>query len=251
MLHVVTYMGRGGLETLLMNYYRAIDRSQIQFDFLTHRRWESDYDHEIQEMGGKVFYLGHLNPFSPLYYKELRQFFDEHSEYTVIHVHQDCLSSVVLKVAKDKCIPIRIAHSHSSSQDKNIKYPIKLFFRCLIPYYATDLMACGEKAGEWMFRGKPFGILRNAIQAIDYAFDQERRRNVRCFLGIGDNTLLIGHVGRFHPAKNHEQLLDIFNEIHKQTISKLFLVGDGELRQRIEEKASRLMLQDDVVFAGI
>lgn len=124
-LHIVTYMGRGGLETMLMNYYRHIDREKIQFDFLVHREFEADYDAEIKELGGKIYHISKLVPWSNSYKKKLKSFFMEHPEYKIVHVHQDCLSSVALKCAKECGIQVRIAHSHSSSAVKNIKYFIK------------------------------------------------------------------------------------------------------------------------------
>ena len=99
-LQVVTYMGRGGLETMLMNYYRNIDRDKVQFDFLTHRDERWDYDDEIESLGGKIYHLPKLNPFSKSYLNALDKFFKEHKEYQIVHCHQDCLSGVVLKVAK-------------------------------------------------------------------------------------------------------------------------------------------------------
>lgn len=250
-LHVVTYMGRGGLETMLMNYYRAIDRRQIQFDFLTHRDFKADYDDEIKLLGGKIYHLPRLNPFSLRYRKTLGAFFDFHPEYRIIHVHQDCLSSVIIKVAKERGVPVRIAHSHSSSQDKNLKYPIKLFFRQFISKYATHLMACGEDAGKWMFRGAPFQILNNAIDASAYQYNAEKHITMRKTLGIPDNMLLVGHVGRFSPPKNHSGLIDIFAEIKKRAPARLLLVGEGNLRGEIERKVTDLGLSDDVIFAGL
>ena len=126
-LHIVTYMGRGGLETMIMNYYRHIDRSKVQFDFLVHRDFRADYDDEIESLGGRIYRLPRLVPWSGSYLRTLEQFFQTHPEYKIVHVHQDCLSSVILKVAKKCGLPVRIAHSHSSSQDKNLKYFIKLF----------------------------------------------------------------------------------------------------------------------------
>ena len=120
-LHVVTKMNRGGLETMLMNYYRHIDRNVVQFDFLEHRDNESDYDQEILALGGRIFRLPKLNPFNILYHKKLSAFFRHHQEYKIVHVHQDCLSSIALKAAYQNHVPIRIAHSHSASQDQNIK----------------------------------------------------------------------------------------------------------------------------------
>ena len=142
-LHIVTHMNRGGLETMLMNYYRHIDRTKMQFDFLTHREYDGDYGAEIKELGGRIFHLPVLNPFSLIYRKQLGDFFDSHPEYKIIHVHQDCLSAVSLHVAKDHGVPVRIAHSHGANQVKDVKYPIKLVYRHFIAKYATKLMSCG------------------------------------------------------------------------------------------------------------
>lgn len=251
-LHVVTYMGRGGLETMLMNYYRALDRTRFQFDFLTHRTEEYDYDHEIEKMGGRIYHISKLNPFSARYKKELSLFLKQHPEYQIIHVHQDCLSSVILKVAERNGIPVRIAHSHSSSQDKNLKYIIKLWYRRSISRYATQLLACGKKAGDWMFCGHPYQILNNAIDAKKYAFNPEVRHAVRDQLNIPEDTILIGHVGRFCAPKNHTFLLDIFQQIHEQNSNtKLLLVGDGELRPQMKEKVKRFGLSENVLFTGV
>lgn len=251
-LHIVTYMGRGGLETMLMNYYRQIDRSQVQFDFLTHRQERFDYDNEIEQLGGKIYHLPVLNPFSKHYKFVLGKFFDNHSEYQIIHVHQDCLSSVILKVAKKHGVKVRIAHSHNSSQDKNLKYFIKIYYRKFIPKYATHLMACGKRAGDWMFRGASYQILNNAIDVRTYIFDNDKKNKMRTELGVTENTLLVGHVGRFCEPKNHCFLVDIFENLCKlEPESKLLLVGDGELRDNIEKKVEKLGLQDKVIFTGI
>ena len=98
-LQVVTYMGRGGLETMLMNYYRNIDRDIVQFDFLVHRSFEAEYDAEILKMGGHIYHLPTLNPFSISYHKKLNAFFKEHS-YDVVHSHLDCMSAYPLAYAK-------------------------------------------------------------------------------------------------------------------------------------------------------
>lgn len=119
-LQVVTYMGRGGLETMLMNYYRHIDRNKVQFDFLVHRDFEADYDKEILSMGGKIYRVSRLIPWSRGYREELKRFFRAHPEYKIVHVHQDCLSSVALQCAKECGVPVRIAHSHNSNQDRNM-----------------------------------------------------------------------------------------------------------------------------------
>ena len=250
-LQVVTHMNRGGLETMLMNYYRNIDRSQIQFDFLTHRPYDGDYGKEIKELGGVIYHLPRMNPYSITYRQALKRFFDENSEYKIVHVHQDCMSSVILKEAQRQGIPVRIAHSHSSSQDKNWKYILKLLYKTRISKYATDLMACGEQAGKWMFGNCDFLILNNAIDARLYSFNLDIRRQKRKELGIRDDELLLGHVGRFSYPKNHNFLIDIFQNISSGTKAKLLLVGDGELRGQIEAKVQKLGLSDRVIFTGL
>ena len=250
-LHVVTYMGRGGLETMLMNYYRHIDRNKIQFDFLVHRDFEADYDNEILSMGGKIYHFSRLIPWSGRYRKKLKRFLKTHTEYKIIHVHQDCLSSVALQCAKECGIAVRIAHSHNSNQDKNIKYLIKRHYMKKIPQFATDCFACGKDAGDWMFSGYPYQIMHNAIDAATYTYSPEKAATIREQLHVGQN-LVIGHVGRFDLQKNHTFLLDIFNECVKLVPNvKLLLVGDGEGKARIQEKTSSLGLENKVIFTGV
>lgn len=247
-LHIVTYMGRGGLETMLMNYYRHIDRSKIQFDFLVHRDFKADYDDEVLSLGGQIFHIQPLNPFLLSYYKALEHFFSEHS-YQIVHSHLDCMSAYPLSVAKKCGVPIRIAHAHSASQDKNIKYPLKLFSKKIIPCFATNLFACGKAAGEWMFPHKHFSIIHNAINTNDYLYDHDIRTASRRELKISDEQLLIGHVGRFAPPKNHTFLLDIFYEVKKRRPDAiLVLVGTGDLQESIKNKAKQLGLIDDILF---
>lgn len=250
-LQVVTYMGRGGLETMLMNYYRHIDRSKVQFDFLVHRDFEADYDQEILKLGGRIYHVSRLVPWSRSYHSELKAFFREHPEYRIVHVHQDCLSSVALRCAKECGVPVRIAHSHNSSQDKNLKYLIKMHYMKKISDYATDLFACSESAGRWMFREDSFRLLNNAIETESFQYSKSVDMDVRKEFSLG-NSMIVGHVGRFHPQKNHEFLIDVFYACTKLHANmKLLLVGDGEGRSKIEQKVKDMNLQDKVIFAGV
>ena len=249
-LHVVTYMGRGGLETMLMNYYRHIDRTKVQFDFLVHRDFEADYDQEINELGGRIYHVSKLIPWSRKYKQELKYFFQHHPEYKIVHVHQDCLSSVALKCAEECGISVRIAHSHSSSANRNFKYYIKKYYMKFIPKYATDLVACGKQAGDWMFGGSPYRIVRNAIDINKYSYDDEKAKAKRKELGF-DDEFVVGHVGQFRQEKNHIFLLRIMNELlKKRNDTKLLLVGDGEGRKEIVEKAKEYGIAERVVFLG-
>lgn len=250
-LHVVTYMGRGGLETMLMNYYRHIDRTKVQFDFLVHREFEADYDQEILSMGGRIFHVSRLIPWSRSYKKELKHFFNQHKEYKIIHVHQDCLSSVALKCAKECGIPIRIAHSHSSNAVFNLKYFIKRFYMLSIPKYATDLLACGKSAGDWMFRGSPYQVVHNAIDTSKFHYDDDIRKKIRSNLEVG-KELLVGHVGNFTNAKNHPFLIEAFAEVLKnKPDAKLILVGGGDNQQKIKDIVLSHKIEKNVIFTGI
>ena len=251
-LQVVTQMTRGGLETMLMNYDRHIDHSLVQFDFLEHRDAVTDYDREIMELGGKIHRLPRLNPLSLGYRKALDRFFAEHPEYRIVHVHLDCMSAIPLQYAKKYGVPVRIAHAHSSNEAKNAKYPLKLLYKQCIPKYATHLYACGEDAGRWMFGEHDYAVLNNAIDTNAFAFNAEIRKQYRDAMGVDQSTLLLGHVGRFHPAKNHVFLVDIFSELVKlHPDSKLLLVGQGDLEQTIRDKVNSLGLSDRVIFAGV
>lgn len=250
-LQVVTHMERGGLESMLMNYYRYIDREKIQFDFLVHRQERAAYDDEIEAMGGKIYRLPRLVPWSKAYLTTLNRFFDEHPEYRIVHVHQDCLSSVILKAAQQHNIPVRIAHSHSANQDKNLKYPVKLWYKRSISKYATNLFACGEDAGDWMFGGEPFQIINNAIDVAAYTYVPTKRQEMRRQLGL-ENELTIGHVGRFNQPKNHPFLLDIFAVLlKKEPNAILLLVGGGENMPKIQAKAHTLGIAEHVRFLGV
>ena len=250
-LQVVTYMGRGGLETMLMNYYRHMDREKIQFDFLEHRRDRAAYDDEIESLGGRIFRLPRLNPLSSDYFHALNAFFAAHPEYRIVHSHLDCMSAYPLCAAKNAKVPVRIAHAHSTSQDRNWKLVFKLISKKLISLYTTDLFACSADAGEWMFGTKDVHILPNAIDIERYAFNLLIRNQTKKALGL-DDAFVIGHVGRFSAVKNHSFLTDVFAQIKRQEPnSKLLLVGAGSEMQAVQQKVKALGLGADVIFTGV
>ena len=249
-LQVVTKMDRCGLETLLMNYYRNIDREIIQFDFLTHREEHGQYDDEIEQLGGNIYHVPHLNPLNPGYYKALDDFFRT-QPYNIVHSHLDCTSTFPLRAAKKAGVPYRIAHIHSTSQDKDFKYPIKMLSKKMMPYYATDFFACGEVAGKWAFPKKKFVVMKNAIDTAKYMPNVSIRSKVRKEFNL-ENEFLVGHVGRFAPPKNHTFLLKIFSEFKRiEPSAKLMLVGGGDREPDIIQEAERLGIISDVIFTGV
>ena len=250
-LHIVSYMQRGGLETFLMNCYRHIDREKMQFDFIVHRDFRADYDDEIEALGGKIYRLPRLNPFSAGYKKALLTFFRTHPEYKIVHCHLDCMSALPLAAARQCGVPVRIAHGHNGNQDKDWKFPLKRFYMRKIPAAATHFFACSETAGQWMFPGQEVTVINNGIETEKFSFDPDIREAVRRELGIGDE-LIMGHIGRFVPQKNHEFLIDIFDEVHKRVpSSRLLLMGTGPLEEQVKDKVSSLGLTEYVQFLGV
>ena len=236
---------------MLMNYYRHMDREKIQFDFLEHRRDRAAYDDEIESLGGRIFRLPRLNPLSSDYFHALNVFFAAHPEYRIVHSHLDCMSAYPLCAAKNAKVPVRIAHAHSTSQDRNWKLVFKLISKKLISLYTTDLFACSADAGEWMFGTKDVHILPNAIDIERYAFNLLIRNQTKKALGL-DDAFVIGHVGRFSAVKNHSFLTDVFAQIKRQEPnSKLLLVGAGSEMQAVQQKVKALGLGADVIFTGV
>lgn len=250
-LQCVNDMHRAGLETMLMNYYRNIDREKIQFDFLTHRPQRSDYDDEIESLGGKIYYAPRLYPQNyPKYFKWMKQFFSEHPEYKIIHSHIDAMSYLPLKAAKKANIPVRIAHSHNTSIDKDFKYLLKQYFRSRITTVATDYCTCGQEAGKFLFGNKDFTFIPNAIEVDKFLYDKDLRNKKRAELGIKDE-FVVGHVGRLSYQKNHKLLIEIFDSLLKlERNALLVLVGVGEKEEEIKKQIHELGLDSKVKFLG-
>ena len=250
-LQCVNIMDRAGIETVLMNYYRNIDRTKIQFDFLTHRPEAGAYDEEIKSLGGRVYRAPRLYPQNyPAYFKWMKQFFKDHPEYKIVHSHIDAMSYLPLLACKKDGIPVRIAHSHSTSIDRDFKYLLKQCFRALITTTTDIYFACGEEAGRFLFGKKKFTIIPNAVDAEKFYFKDDVRKVKRKELGYSDE-LIVGHVGRFCYPKNHNYLIEIFDELHKMNSSaKLMLVGIGEKLDEIKKLVEDKGLSECVDFLG-
>lgn len=256
-LQVVTIMNRGGLETMLMNYYRSLDRSRIQFDFMTHRPEAGHYDDEIGKLGGRIYRMPPIRPGSyRRYFALLDDFFREHREYSVVHSHINENSSFVLRAARRAGIQCRIAHSHLSDLGLDFKLPFRLYARLHLKENANRFFACSQNAGRWLFGDKlseqgHIEVLHNAVNAAELRFDPVVRAGVRKDLGVEDR-LVIGHIGRFNPQKNHRFVLEVFQALHRQNGNTiLLLVGDGALRRQMEKLAAALGLSGAVRFLGV
>ncbi len=253
--HVIGNWLGGGVESVVMNYYRNIDRNKVQFDFLCSESSTDIPYEEIEKLGGRVFIVPNYTKVVK-YQKKLQKIFKENN-YKIVHSHISTMSVFPLRAAKKAGVPIRIAHSHSTTNKKEKKKNLlKQVLRPFSKVYATDYMCCSELAGRWLFCNKEYDkgnvyLLNNAIDLDKFKFDEKVRKTKRKELGIGDDTFVIGHIGRFVEQKNHRFLIDIFNEIHKKNSnSLLLLVGQGPLKKEIENKVKELKLNDSVRFLG-
>lgn len=259
-LHILHSMNRGGAETMLMNYYRHINRERIQFDFLLTVEGKSDYEEEILSLGGRLY---HITPLTRAtikqYLDDIARFFKEHPDYTMVHSHTSSKSVLPLWVAKKHGISVRISHSHNMFLGKSVfnwKETMRKLLRMPLKWCATDYFACSEGAAVWLYgqrevqRGRVH-ILNNAIDSKAFSFDETIRRSYREKFKL-QKQFVVGHVGRFQEQKNHTFLLAIYQEIYKKNPnSALLLVGDGEQREEIEKKVRQLGLQEQVIFTGV
>ena len=257
-VRVAQIMGKwvgGGVESVVMNYYRYIDRTKIQFDFICDDDSTNIPYEEIEKLGGKVILIP---PYQKVfkYHNKLKKILKE-GHYKIVHSHINTLSVFSLFAAKCAGVPVRIAHSHSTTNKKEKKKNLlKQLLRPFSKLFATDYMCCSELAGRWLFGDKEYDkgnvyLLNNAIDLDKFKYNETLRKKKRKELGIKDDTLVIGHIGRFVAQKNHDYLIDIFNEIHKKNNnSVLLLAGQGPLMEEIKNKAKELNLDDSVKLLG-
>lgn len=250
-LQVLSTLDRGGAEQVVMNWYRMIDRSMIQFDFVV-EDYGREYAHEaeILSLGGRIFRVSRPLPNIVNYVWEWNKLLNAHPEWKVVHAHHTSPAAVFLTIARLKGRRA-IAHSHIAGNDGSAKGAIKRVARLPIRYIASDLMACSSEAATWMFGGRTAEVLPNGIDAEVFRFSMERARVLRDQLGL-DDSVLIGHVGRFHEQKNHRRILEIFREIAKRSPNvNLLLVGDGPRRAELEEYSQALGIENVVKFLGV
>ena len=257
-LNLFTIMNRGGAETMVMNYYRNIDRSKVQYDFMVHRQERGAYDDEIESLGGKIFRMPPVRPWSAHEYrKRVRAFYTEHPEYRIIHSHMSELGYYDFKEAEKAGVPVRICHAHNRPYGVDLKSPVRWYYKTMMRSHITDLFTCGEASAEWLFGQKNrsrFVQMNNAIDAQKYAYRPQVRQSMRQKLGIAEDQLVIGHVGRFDSQKNHKFIIDIFQAVREQNPKAiLLLVGNdsGDGGKEIHQKVGRLKLTQWVRFLGI
>lgn len=255
-LQVLGGLNRGGAETMVMNLYRNIDRNKIQFDFIKHTESKCAYDDEIKELGGRIYSIPKYKVYNHFQYKKAwNNFLKKHPEYKIIHGHVRSTATIYLKIAKKYGL-YAIAHSHSTSSGKGIKAIIKNMLQFRIRYIADFFMGCSQDANEWLF-GKKIAnsekcfVLPNAIEVEKYKYNEEIARKIKAEFNIKNDEIVVGHIGRFSYMKNHKFLIEIFEKLCKTENCKLLLVGDGELKNDIQNIVKNKHLENKVIFTGV
>lgn len=254
-LHSVSYMHRAGVETFLMNYYRHIDRTVVQFDFLCNKELPGDYDDEIRALGGRIFYRPSFDLLCEQDYVSFwESFLKIHPEISIIHTHNGAKQYYPLQGAMKAGFPVRIAHAHGTEFVHDEKYEHRMALIKLLPQTASHYFGCSDMAGRFFFGDRCWEnhgtLIRNAIPSGAFAWNPSVRHAVRTELGI-DGAFVIGHVGRFHEQKNHLRLLEIFREVYNRSNNaKLLLIGNGKLWRTVQTRAAEIGISDSVIMVG-
>lgn len=249
--------GYGGIECLVFNLYKNIDREKIQFDFLVpHDCGEISFEKEILAMGGRVFRILYSQRESISKYRKCwMDFFKEHPEVNGIHVHANFQYAFPLVMAKKAGIPLRILHSHNSQQTNADTKIISMLrnwkVQREIAKAPTTYLACTDMAAQFMFPQKPYIWLKNGIDVDKFDYNQAAREKLRRQYNISENEILFGIVGHLIDVKNPLFSLDVLNEYIKiNKHCKLVVIGDGNLKESMEEKISEYKIQNHVIFLG-
>ena len=256
-LHVFGKLNRGGAESRVMDLYRNVDRTKVQFDFMQHTTRVCDFQPEIEQLGGKVYHVPPFrfwNYFS--YCKAWKQFIREHPEIRIVHGHMTSTASIYLPIVHKKGV-FTIAHSRNAGVDKGIKGKLTKFLRRNLTEKCDRCFACSKLAGEAVFGKEAMEqgnvtIIPNAIDAARFTFDPEVRKQKREELHIQPEEFLIGEVGRFDPQKNQKYAVEILAECRKKNFpAKLILIGEGPLMETVRQQVEELQLQEYVIFTGL
>lgn len=257
-LHVVSSLGNGGVESVLYNYYSNMDNEKFCFDFITHGEeiglFEKKFNSEFQEC--KIYHISKRrnHPIKSAF--EAYKIF-KNKEYKIIHFHGhiEVVPQLLAAIIAGK--RIRIVHSHNPKENDKLSSNIKsVLLPVIFKMFATNCMACSHIAGDYAFnnffiKNKNYTVLNNAIDSELFLYNKDLRGKIRSDLNL-NNKFVIGNIARFSDQKNHDFLLEIFFEITKvNSNSQLLLIGEGENRADIEKKVERLNLNDKVSFLGV
>lgn len=255
-LQIIGLACGGGVESVILNYYRHIDKSKIQFDFVVHKNPYQNFVNEVQSMGANVYeitpYNKNIFAFTYEVYKIVKK-----GHYDIVHSNMNSLSGFPLLAAGLAGARVRILHNHTTdSKAEGFRTVLKRFLRPFARLFANQYWACSNLAAKWMYGdyaldNKNVSVINNAIDLDMYAFNSIKRNELRKKLGLR-GKFVVGHVGRFVRTKNHDFLIDIFVEVaKKRDDAVLVLIGEGPLMESIKNEVSNLHLANKVFFLGV
>lgn len=255
-LQVLGGTGLGGAESRVMDLYRSVDRTQVQFDFAVHNAKRDHFDDEIEALGGHIYRLPRFRVYNWLAYRRAwENFFREHPGYVCVHGHMTSTASVYLPAAKRAGVARTVAHARSAGTDSGMKGRLTRLMRRNLWKKTDFCFACSALAGKAVFGEKAWKkglvhVIPNALAVEKFAYDPDKREEMRSRLQVQD-CFVVGHVGRFNPMKNHPFLLEIFAQIQKERKdAALLLLGVGSGMDAAKETARRLGIGDRVHFLG-
>lgn len=251
---VLRQMNMGGIEAILLNYYRAMDKERVQFDFLVEEGSEIPCRAEMEALGSRVFTLPPIRR-PGAYAKALRARIRSEG-YRIVHANMNTLNAFALTPAWREGVPVRISHNHSTANSRELaRYITKGLLRPSARAFATHRFACSRTAGAWMFGEKAVRqgrvqVMHNAIDLPRFAYDPRTRARLREALGLGD-ALVVGHVGRFCQTKNQAFAVECFAALHaRRPDARLLLVGVGETLPSVLARAASLGVAEQVLYLG-
>lgn len=254
-LFIMGNMGLGGAETHIMKVYRQIDKARYQFDFVLNTPQKCYYEDEILGLGGKIYRVTAKSKSVIKNYKDIKKIVLEQHYRIVFKCGEQAMSWTEMLAAKQGGAIKRIMRStNSKGGDSKVANMIHCLSRVPLGMLVTDRIAPSKVAGEWLFGKKGCQhliLMNNGLDLEEYTYTSEKRSAARAEFSIPQDAFVMGHVGRFNEQKNHDFLIDIFNAYYRESENGyLFLVGDGPLKNQIENKVDNLGLHDRVIFAG-
>ena len=257
-IQVLSGLHIGGVQSVVMNYYRHIDKSKIQFDFAIIDKDNGEYGEEVLANGSRIFRVRDWSKDPLGFCKDFEAILKQNKDITAVHAHMNYFGALAAAVAKKCGIKNITVHAHSNYETKSfIKKVIRRVMRFIILKYASAMLACSEVAGEWLFGAKGvksdrFSVLQNAIDYEPYREALGKRDEYRAELGIAPEKRVLVNVSSVTPVKNHAFLVDLLAALNKDGLDRyrLVIVGDGVLRKQIEQQAESLGVSGQVVFCG-
>ncbi len=248
----------GGVGAVVMNIFRNINRDKFSIDFCVPESDSGEYDDEIAKAGGHVYHIPQIKAVGPRkFIKTIEKILICNGPYNAVHIHSVHMGALAIIASKKAGIKKRIYHVHNTQDAALDHLPfhgvIEHFLNKIILDNSTDYLACGQKAGKYIYGNNPFTVINNAVDTKRfYPYDSENRRKIRKTLLMYDTQkYIVGNIARFSKVKNQKKLVDIAClDKHMRNALVFLFVGDGETISDVKEYAKSNKCEDKIIFAG-